>query len=358
MPEGGGIAMRTVWIALRATNYSEQAFRNAVKSVKDLTDAEKDERDGLLKTIDTAKLHMQTGVLYAAMLMMVTQRLGNLLMTTQIGSMYMAQFNQTLSELKTQFADTLFTALKPLLDALQWFMNILKDNAPLRNIIVYGGLLAIVIGGLYSAYLVLNAVMETNKAMTQLNISMSGKAVTANTAHAGSVNLLGISYQMLAVNIMTALGFAGTFYLILNSLNGPIKTIASAVMVLVGAITLLAFALNLVTFGASGISGAIGQVALLGSIGAIGAGGVGLAQSIPSYDVGIPYVPHTGPAIIHEGEAVLTKEQNNTRLTGNQGLNQTVHIDMSGMILQTKMNKEEFIPYLKRELRNIITTKE
>src|SRR3990170_2507375 len=81
-----------------------------------------------LKTIDTARLNIQTGVLYMAMISMVSQKLIGLLSLTQVGSEYMSEFNQTVQELKVAFADTLFEALKPLLDVLQIFMNIIKDN--------------------------------------------------------------------------------------------------------------------------------------------------------------------------------------------------------------------------------------
>lgn len=34
------------------------------------------------------------------------------------------------------------------------------------------------------------------------------------------------------------------------------------------------------------------------------------AHKIPSYKEGTNYVPHTGPAILHEGEAVVPKDKN------------------------------------------------
>jgi hypothetical protein len=41
-------------------------------------------------------------------------------------------------------------------------------------------------------------------------------------------------------------------------------------------------------------------------------------QMVPSYDVGTSWVPHDGPAMLHAGEAVLTRSENQQRLSGDK----------------------------------------
>jgi hypothetical protein len=354
MPAGGGLAMRSVWISLRALNYTDQAFRDTIKNFDKLSTAQKEDYKNLTKSKDAAMKGIQVGMLYGAMTLMVAQRLGQLISTTQLGSQFMAGFNQTFSELKVGIADALFSALKPFLEMLKSFMDIVKDSGPLKALVAIVVIAGVAFLALYSAYKVVTSIIAMNNAIIALNTFLHNHNMITVNAHTGAVQILGLSYKQLAISIGVA--FAGflIFYSLLSGLNGPIKIAAAAIMILVGAILALVTAKSWLkgTFGLEGIAG-------LAGVGAVVAGSATLAQStMPSYKIGTPYVPKSGPAMIHEGEGILTKEENRVRREGKTGTTQSIKIDMSGMILQTKMNKEEFVPFLKRELRNIVTSKE
>jgi hypothetical protein len=303
MPAGGGMGMRTVWISLRAVNYTEQAFKNTAKSLDGLTDAQKKMRDSYLKTIDTAKLQIQTGTLYLAMLSMVGTKLGALLQTTQVGAQYMTQFNQTVKELKTSFADTLFLALKPLLDVLMAFMNVLKDNSALRTVIVYGGLLAIVIAGLYSAYIIFNNILLTNRTMQALNILMSGKSATANIAHATTVHGVKIAYWQLGAAMGAAFAAFTITFSLLQGASPIISGVIAAVFALAAAFWYLYVAESAATLGVAAVLGGI-------AAGAAVATAVGVQNSMKSHAVGTRMVAETGPAFLHRGEIVYNPSVN------------------------------------------------
>ncbi len=65
----------------------------------------------------------------------------------------------------------------------------------------------------------------------------------------------------------------------------------------------------------------------IGALVAAGAWAVGMAGLL-SYQKGTPYVPSTGPYILHKGEAVLTKKENR------RGSGDThVHIDLRGAVI-------------------------
>jgi hypothetical protein len=302
MAGGGGFGMRTIWISLRAVNYSEQALKNTAKALQGLDDNQKKLRDSYLKTIDTAKLQIQTGTLYLAMLSMVGSKLGMLLQTTQLGAQYMSQFNQTVTELKTAFADTLFVALKPLLDVLMVFMNVLKDNSALRTVIVYGGLLAIVISGLYAAYIIFSNILLTNRTMMALNNLMSQSAIATNTAHANSVKILGMSYKMLGVAISGAFAGFSIAYSILQNVNPVMSATIGIILALIAAVVILKS-----VFGDfSGLAGlAIGGAAA----GAFVASAQGYLTP-KSFAIGTRMITNTGPALLHRGEIVYNPSVN------------------------------------------------
>jgi hypothetical protein len=185
-------------------------------------------------------------------------------------------------------------------------MNIIKDNGALRTIIVYGGLLAIVIGGLYSAYMIFNNILLTNRTMQSLNILMGGKAIGTNQAHTVSVLGLNMSYKALAVSIGIAFAGFAVFYSILTTLSGPIKTVVSALMVLVGVILAVVTAQSWLkgTFGLEGVAGLLG-------VGAVMAGATSLAgQATGSFAVGTRSAPYTGLAMIHKGEHIYNPAVN------------------------------------------------
>lgn len=351
---GGGMGMRTIWIALRAVNYSEQAFKNTIKQVKDLSKEEKELRDGYLKDIDTAKLQIQTATLYLAMISMVGTQLTRLLNTTQVGAQYMGEFNQSMTDLKTAFADTLFVALKPLLDVLMDFMKVLKDNSALRTVIVYGGLLALVIGALYSAYMIYNAILSINATRMLLNTLMTGEATTVNATHQLGVLGLTYTYRGLAMAIGQALAGFTIAYMILSQFDGPARIAVAAIMLIVGALVALWAIESAASMGIALVAGGVAA-----------AGAVGLATSFTnpsSYAVGTRMVEQTGPAILHRGELVYNPSVNRPagiekEVMGNGGNGRSapsnVTVNFSGDI-NTRASVEDIDTVVSRRLYRAI----
>jgi len=115
--------------------------------------------------------------------------------------------------------------------------------------------------------------------------------------------------------------------------------------------------MSVLTLGAAAVAGG---AALAGAI-AIASG----AGQAPEYQMGTRMLTKTGPIIGHRGEVMYNPEnqlptQINNELRGGKAtsLRQDVRIDLSGSIIQTKADKEELIPIMKRELRNIVLAKE
>lgn len=304
MAGGGGIGMRTVWISLRAVNYTDQAFRQSIINIDKLTKAEKDEYNQLIKRLEVARLNIQTGVLYAAMTMMLAQRLGQLLSVTEVGSAYMSEFNSTLNELKVSFADTLFTALKPLLDVLQIFMNVLKDNAPLRTIVGYVALFAIGLLGLYSIYTILRGAMTQYQTNLALQSFLTQTAEKQNISLTASNNAVAMSFKSLAAS----LGIVVTAFMLFTAIKDYIGPVGAIIVAVVVAITAAIIALKAVsTFGAT-----LGKdIAMVAASVAIGAGlSAGVMAIGGGFAKGTRSLPATGLFLGHKGERVYNPQTN------------------------------------------------
>jgi hypothetical protein len=303
MSAGGGMGMRTVWIALRAVNYTEQAFRNTVRDVDKLTEAEKKERQGMLLTIDTARLRMQQYTLYLAMLSMVSTRLFGLLQLTQAGAGYMETFNETVKELKTSFADALFESLKPVLDILQEIMKVFINLDPnIRKAIVVIGLLTVGLIGLYSAYKVLSNLQLMNTTMTALNTFMQEKNTVATTKSTVSVWGLVTAHKALAVSIGAALGGFTLAYSMLQGMSPVISGLITVVLALAAAFMYLFVAHSAATLG---ITAALGAAA-----GGAAVATVANLKSGAGYARGTRSLPYTGLFLGHKGEKVYNPQTN------------------------------------------------
>jgi len=300
---GGGLGMRTVWISLRAMNYTDQAFRDSIRNMKDLTKADKEKVNQLLNDKDAAMKSIQVGVLYAAMTAMVAQRLGALLNLTQVGASYMSEFNQSWNELKVSFADTLFTVLKPLLDVVKSFMEVIKNNSALRTIVVVVALLGIGLLALYSAYMVVNGIMKMNAAMHAINAIITGHNTESVWAHTISIGAAKIAYWQLAAAMGAAFAAFTVTFSLLQGASPIISGAIAAIFALAAALWYLYVAEGAASMGVTAVLGGI-------AAGAAVATAYNIQSQMPSHAMGTRRVMATGPAFLHRDEIVYNPRTN------------------------------------------------
>jgi hypothetical protein len=308
---GGGLGMRTVWISLRAMNYTDQAFRDAIRNMKHLTEADKEKIKTLLIDKDIAMKSIQVGTLYAAMTMMVAQRVGQLLSLTQVGASYMSEFKASWEELKVSFADTLFTVLKPLLDVFKMFMDAIKNNGALRTAVVIVALLGVGLLALYSAYMILNGVMKMNAIMHSINAIVTGVNTKSMWAHGISVHGVKIAYWQLGAAMGAAFAAFTVTYSLLQGMNPLITGVIAVVFALVAAFWALYVAESAASWGVAAVMGGIAAGAAVATASSIQSG-------MPSHAVGTRRVFQTGPAWLHKDEIVYNPSTNRPAGVENQ----------------------------------------
>ena len=81
-----GMGMRSIWIALRATNYTDRAFRLAINNLDKLEKKEKAHVKLLIRQKQAAMANVAAGMMYAAMGYMMAGSLANIMAQTRVGA--------------------------------------------------------------------------------------------------------------------------------------------------------------------------------------------------------------------------------------------------------------------------------
>ena len=299
-----GMGMRTVWISLRAVNYTDQAFRASIINLKKLENAERNHLNLLFAQKDMARYQIQTNMLYAATLAMVYGELFRLTSETEVGAEYMSEFNETVKELKTAFADTFFEILRPVLDVISVFMGYLKEHEVLRKfvggIVLLGGALLMlifvykIISGLHTDHIMKQAIINY---LTDLQTQKNIQLIATEKAHIITIHGVSLSYFQLAA----AVGMAGGAMAITFMLLKDVPAAVSAVIAVVFALAAAFWALFVAESAASlGVAAALGGVAA----GAAAATVVAYQSRGGWFQKGTRALPFTGPFWGHKGEIV------------------------------------------------------
>lgn len=296
-----GLGMRTIWISLRAMNYTDRAFRAALGNLDKLNAAEKKHLNNLLAMKDAARMNVAVGMLYAAMAGMMAQSLFSFMSTTEAGAEYMSEFTATLNEAKVALADTFFETMRPVLDVLKTFLELLRDSAPLRITVMLLAFAATAVLGLYGAYKLYLGIQGGIAAARKLNAFLIEHEIIAEKAHTLSIRGTTLAYWQLAVAIGAALGAFAIAYTILSQINNPIVSLIT----LIGALTVAFWALFIAESAAT-----VGIALVAGGIAAAAA--YALYQQtmgdVGSFQMGTRSAPYTGPMMVHRGEVIYNPE--------------------------------------------------
>jgi len=347
---GMGIGMRTIWVALRAVNYSKPAFDQATSQVKAL----KEWQERLIKhqkeMYQQARMMIGVGLMYVAMGAMVGFAISKMISMSITGSQYMDKFSETAEKAMSAIGDALLKTLKPVLDTISAFLKLISENKALSMLIANMLVLA-------SASLIFMGVLKMLRgALILLNMQ---SLMTGNVGLQALVKgffTADFSAKMLLGTLMKIFFIFYIFYslseALAQALGGPLQAaivmLIPALAIIVGMLWAGASAMSVLTFGAAAVAGIAGMVAMQ-------------AVGPPQYAIGTRFVQRTTPAIVHAGEEIRTaqdaREQNKPSITTIQAT-----IDLSGSTINTKADEEELTPTInravKRALREAIRSKE
>jgi hypothetical protein len=260
-----GLGMRTVWISLRALNYTDRAFRAAIGNLDKLKKAEQEQVKQALKMAEIGRLNVQVGMLYAATLTMMVSNIWNMLAATEAGQMHLGELAEVMEETKNAFADTLFGALRPLIDVFTNFLKLVRDVEGLRILILLVGIGVIAFMGLYSAYKMVTGAIAMYNAVRALQEFLENKGLLLKITDIKMTLLQAGAYWKLAVAISAAGGAFAIAFFALRDAPPIISAMIAVVLALAAAFFLLWAGISAATLGVAGVIGGAALGAALAS---------------------------------------------------------------------------------------------
>lgn len=291
----GGMGMRTIWITLRAINYTERVFREVIRGVEGLSKSQKELNQEQLRNLRIGNALIMTGMMMASIGQMMAQNLWQLVLSTREGAIEMEILKQEMEETKIAFADSIYEILKVtgVLDILHSTLEVLRQNELLRKGAVI--LLAIAAGALIlvgGIMLLAGAMMSWEVVSARLPALLKILDL-AMLKHTISVHGASIAWWELSL----AMGAGVGVFFMLKDVLGPIPAaiiaVSLAVAVLAVKLWSAAAAVSILTAGiAAGLGVAAFMAALDQSRGAAG------------FEVGTRGLPYTGLFVGHKGEVI------------------------------------------------------
>jgi len=334
---------RTIWISLRAVNYTTQAFQDTVHGLTKLQQAQ------LRLKMDAARNMMAVGAMYVAMGGMAIMIINRIMQQSELGQKVLGEFGDNVSKSMSKLGDSFARVMGPLLNIVAKILELATANPIisdlLAGLIMMGAVILIVAGAvkLFSgAVAILNLQLMVKKLMVQSNQQTLLPYI--GTTHAATGATMGLATAVAAVTG----GFA-IAYTVLSTINSPI---ASAIAVIAG-LTIALWALFIAESAAS-----VGIALVAGGIAAAGA--VTLASQYgafgkPEYQMGTRMLTKTGPIIGHRGEVVYNPEnqlptQINRDANRQARATTEMNVDINIQELHTKSDFDDTEKKLRRAL--------
>ena len=303
---GGNI--RTIWITIRAVNYTQKVF-NDINTVMNTTiKTEKDMAD-MTKNMSKASVDfIAAGTMMIALGAMVGMQLWNMASASKEGAADFAQLTQNFNETKAALSDTLYEILKAcqVFTILNGLLDFIKDNTWAQVLVLGLGLVAIALLVIVGALFLFNGlVIQAGLFSTNWALMTGFLTTSLQTLTAGLIPLNIEMWQL--AGAMAAVGGAILLFMALKDITGPI---AAAII----AVTALTIALWIL-FAAEAAS-SLGIALIAGGAAVIAATAIA-SQTMGHFQEGTRSIPYTGPIFAHKGEVVYNPSTNRPLQVGN-----------------------------------------
>lgn len=335
---------RTIWIALRASNYTTRAFNDTIRGLKKM------QREQIKFKMNAAKNIMAVGIMYIAFGAIAVGALGQVMAASKHGERVLSNFSKRAGKSLAKLGDALAKWIEPLLDLIAKVLEfavaipMFTEIAAAVMLAVTGFLL------LKGAILVVKGVMAmlgiqhlVNAAATTVHSqTLLTQFVPATIAAAGATVTLAAALQAVSLGLALGFGLVMAIGAAFGKLPAIIAGITIVIIALAVALWKAAGGLSVLTFGAAAI-----------------AGGAAIATAIqastPEYQMGTSFVRQGGLARVHAGEEIISARESkvesrwDTRAPHNRTVNE-VTINMGDV--HTKADEEELGPLIKRAIRD------
>jgi len=349
---------RTIWITLRAANYTTQAFDSTIRGLSKL------QQEQLRLKMNAAKNMMAVGTMYLALGAIAMMTFTTIMAKSEAGQAVMQRFSLSTGKSMEKLGESFAKILGPIFDVVAKILELATANPIVRDLLA-GFLL---LGG--TLIMIAGIVKMVAGVIGILKLQMLAKALVTKHAtitldmYSGSaMKAAGASMSLSAALGAVVAGFTAGFaiVLVIQSAFGRLPAIIAGVTIAVIGLAVAIIALSgVLSLGATTAQqlGAFGVALAAG-----GAMGAAFVASQPEYQMGTRAIAKTGMFYGHKGE-VLYNPENQLPTQVNRDLNrpsttyQKVEINMSGMTVQTKADREELLPMIERALRKKVLSKE
>ena len=340
---------RTIWITLRASNYTTRAFEDTIRGLKRM------QREQLRFRMNAAKNIFAVGIMYVAFGSIAVGILGRIMAASKSGERVMERFGTRVGKSMAKLGDALARILGPILDVvagiLEFAMSIpfFKEFAAIVMVLATGFLLV------RGATMMFTSAMEMLKVSKLADIILTKVQTGALDAwcvktKVATVATYGFGQSLLFVGAGFIAAFAAVF--IVYQLFGKMPAIILGVVIALVALLVVLLAVASVIDWTAGVRALAGA----GIGGAIGAAAI---ASMPEHAMGTSFVRQGGLARVHAGEEIISarEKQIQPRWEKREFNRSFWNVNVNIGEVHTKADEETMFPLMKRALKESLDNK-
>jgi hypothetical protein len=336
--------MRTIWVAVRGINYTDQATRQVGRNIDALVRKQQELQAQAVKML-------MAGAMWTVFAGLAVVAITKIMEKSAEGRRVLFQFERSMNGMLKTVGDGFARVLGPAIKVLSAFFDVIAKYPILGNLIALLTTLLItylalkgitmIITGL-STYLGVSHLFQA-QATKQLTLAQFG-CVSSSTA-------LAFSFKGLVASLGPAFLIFMAVYQVFSMIGNNIPLLIAGVAAITVAFIALAYvlwssatAMSIITFGAAA---------------AIGVGAaIAASLTAPTYQTGVHSVRKTQLAVVHEGEEIRSKRNvmYGQGTTGQRPETRLFNFTFSGDI-RTKADKEELKPLILKTVREAMDNK-
>jgi len=333
--------MRTIWVAIRARNYTDRATMQVSKNITQLQKQQNELRRSSTNL-------MASGLMYTAMSALAVVGITRIMDVSRMGRRVMWEFSKDSQKFMRALGDAFAEVLGPMIKGLGRLASSLAENRGAMRFIATMATVAVTLLAIFGSMKLLNFIviqgrmwwMGMTQALTHYVVAGHFAVTTTQKISAAFIVMkasLGPALLLFTMIVQMGMMFGKQRTMIVAGIVGITMAVLGLAMALKGA----AWGMSVVTFGLAALAGAAALAAM------------------PEFQYGTRFAMKTGPAIVHAGEQLIPAREREARRGEEAPFERrSVHNEFHfhGDI-HTKADKESLIPMIRKVLRKDMDNK-